>query len=81
MTGIRYGGIDNLIELRNKDLNGGYVRTYVLTSMLGFIICPIFIYFRKHFNFFFSITLRTKNNDSEKAYFCVPEECVQVLGS
>ncbi|KAE9457343.1 hypothetical protein C3L33_10773, partial [Rhododendron williamsianum] len=23
VTGIRYGGIDNLIELRNKDLNGG----------------------------------------------------------
>ncbi|KAI8550227.1 hypothetical protein RHMOL_Rhmol06G0088100 [Rhododendron molle] len=26
VTGIRYGGIDNLIELRNKDLNGGYLR-------------------------------------------------------
>ncbi|KAG5543772.1 hypothetical protein RHGRI_016505 [Rhododendron griersonianum] len=24
VTGIRYGGIDNLIELRNKDLNGGF---------------------------------------------------------
>lgn len=31
LKGIKYGGIDNLLELHNQDLNGGY-----------FILCPPF---------------------------------------
>lgn len=28
LTRIQYGGIDNVLETQNKDLNGGYVHSY-----------------------------------------------------
>lgn len=37
VTGIRYGGIDNLLEVRNKETNRGYVVSAVLTLFLLFL--------------------------------------------
>ncbi|CAK9177746.1 unnamed protein product [Ilex paraguariensis] len=41
LRGIEYGGIDNLLELHNKDLNGGYrncVTSALLSSLFPFLL-------------------------------------------
>lgn len=34
VTGIRYNGIDNLLEIRNDEVNRGYVQLTSLKSLL-----------------------------------------------
>lgn len=34
VTGIRYNGIDNLLEIRNDEVNRGYVQLASLKSLL-----------------------------------------------